>query len=50
MKFEIFRGLVEQSKRSKPVKIGEVDVNNWISLKLFHKDPDPKALVMQGHS
>lgn len=50
MKFEIFRGLMEQSKRSKPVKIRGVDVNKWISLKLFHKDPAAKALVMQGHS
>lgn len=50
MKFEIFSGLVEQSKRNKPVKIGGVDVNKWISFKLFHKDPAPKALVMQGHS
>lgn len=26
------------------------DVNKWISLKLFHKDPTLKASVMQGHS
>lgn len=26
------------------------DVNKWISLKQFHKDPSLKASVMRGHS